>query len=71
MAMTCVYGSGECDGCMRCQTERKNSILGTCEFCGQPVHTYDDRYEFPDDVILHEDCGLDYIQTHYYCKGDF
>ena len=69
MAMICVRGSGECDGCMNCQKDHEDSILGICEFCGQPVHTYDAHYEFPDDVILHDDCVLDYVRKHYYRNG--
>ena len=70
MAMVCVYGSGECDGCMRCQAERRENVIAVCPCCREEVRAYEDRYEFPDGDIVHEDCARDYIREHYYRKGE-
>lgn len=36
MAMTCVTGGRECDGCGNCQ-ENHNSAVGICCDCGEPI----------------------------------
>lgn len=39
MAMHCVYGGRECDGCMRCQPEEK---IYYCPICGGELGGGDD-----------------------------
>lgn len=69
MAMTCINGSRECCGCMACQGPRAGSVLGDCAKCGEPVLTMEDRYEFPDGEIVHEDCALEFIRDNYHIRG--
>ena len=35
--------------------------VGKCAQCGEPVHDYDDYYEFEDGNLVHDDCVLDWI----------
>lgn len=70
MAMVCVTGSRECDGCMACHEPRQNASLGDCAQCGEPVLSGDDRYKFPDGEIVHDDCVLDFIRANYYTRGE-
>lgn len=69
MALTCIMGRGECDGCMDCQEPKTEDVIATCAQCSEPVHSYDDRYELPDGEIVHDDCALDYI-NRYRVRGE-
>lgn len=69
MAMTCIKGSGECNGCMRCQDPRPQDIAGTCPVCDEPVLTGEDRYIFPDGEIVHDDCAMEFIREHFFQAG--
>ena len=68
--MTCVTGCRECDGCMSCQ-ERQNAFesIGQCAWCGEAVRDDDDRFEFPDGTVVHDDCMLPYVEDRYYHRG--
>lgn len=35
--------------------------VGRCAQCGEAVHDYDDRYQFEDGTIVHDECVLDWI----------
>lgn len=70
MAMLCCRGSRECDGCCDCQAEKQDKVAGRCACCGEPVMKYEDRYELPDDDIVHDDCILDYIREHFFKYGE-
>lgn len=70
MAMVCVTGCRECDGCCDCQEPRQEDILGRCSVCGDPVLAYEDRYEFPDGEIVHDDCALEYIRKNFFRAGE-
>lgn len=69
MAMICISGGRECDGCMRCQEQSEPEPIGCCAHCDEPVYSDDDRYEFPDGEIVHDYCAEDYIRAHYYKEG--
>lgn len=34
--------------------------IGVCNHCGEPVLSYDSRYDV-NGVLLHRDCGLDWL----------
>ena len=34
--------------------------IGVCEFCGEPVLSYDDYYNV-DGKLIHGECGLDWL----------
>ena len=41
---------------------REAPTIGICEHCGQPIYEYEDYYCIDDmDVLLHDDCGLDWL----------
>lgn len=67
MAMICVSGCRECDGCMMCQSQ--GATVTTCAECGEPIYEGEDYYNFPDDEAVHDDCVLDYIREHYLIRG--
>lgn len=69
MAMVCISGAGECDGCMKCQGPSQEPVAGICGWCGEPVFTTEARYEFPDGNVTHDDCVLDFINKHYRKMG--
>ena len=69
MAMACVNGARECDGCGRCWETGHGETVGTCPQCGQAVLSCNDRYELPDGEIVHDDCLADYAREHYYRAG--
>lgn len=58
MAMHCVSGSRECDGCMKCY---EGAHIGNCENCSDPILAGEDHYNI-DGVILHEDCLWDWAE---------
>lgn len=70
MAMICVHGSGECDGCMKCQPEHEPNVVGFCVHCGEPIYSDENRYEFSDVETVHDECAVEYIREHYYRKGE-
>lgn len=53
MAMTCVNGAKECDGCMRCQGQ--GDAL-KCPVCGEELSIFDTVYVQNDEVIGCEHC---------------
>lgn len=61
MAMACIHGDRECDGCMMCQAEPKK--IGICASCGAPIYEGDDRYRFWE-ALIHADCLLEWV-TNY------
>lgn len=70
MAMTCIHGARECDGCMACQEPGHGSVLENCAQCGEPVSSGESRYQFPDGEIVHEDCAMDFIRANYHIQGE-
>lgn len=44
-------------------------IAGECAQCGEPVYLAEDRYEFPDGDIVHDDCMIEFVRDHYYRNG--
>lgn len=63
MAMICVSGARECDGCQRCIKEPEE--LGICSVCGEPITTDCDRYQFEGDEMIHDDCLLDWARKYF------
>ena len=57
MALTCVSGGRECDGCQDCFPEPP--VIGTCEACRAEIHAGEDHYNIEGD-LLHDDCLLDW-----------
>lgn len=57
MAMICVNGCRECDGCGACQKDP--APLGYCVTCGEAIVFGDDYYEI-DGELIHEDCLTDW-----------
>jgi hypothetical protein len=39
----------------------EESSLGVCEHCGKDIYSDSDYYEL-EDVLVHDDCILDYIR---------
>ena len=56
MAMTCINGAKECEGCGNCIDEEH---IGNCENCSEPIFKGEEHYEI-DDILLHEDCLYDW-----------
>lgn len=46
-----------------------NPIAGECALCGEPVYLAEDRYEFPDGEIVHDDCMIEFVRDHYFQHG--
>lgn len=67
MAMICVSGCHECDGCMMCQIQ--DEMVATCGERGEPIYEGEDYYKFSDGEAVHDDCVLDYIREHYLIRG--
>ena len=61
MAMTCINGAAECDGCMKCQKDPV--IIGHCFNCGEELAEGDDHYDI-EGVLLHEDCLHDWAKQY-------
>lgn len=61
MAMLCVNGARECDGCMACQEEPKE--IGPCEYCGAPVCEGDEYYDIHGELV-HWDCLRDWAKMY-------
>ena len=61
MAMACVTGGRECNGCGCCQPEAE--IVGKCAACGEPVFADEDRYNVEGEFI-HEDCLHDWAAKY-------
>ena len=47
----------------------KADILDMCAWCGEAVRDDDDRFEFPDGTVVHDDCMLPYVEDRYYHRG--
>lgn len=62
MAMICVSGCRECDGCGRC--EKESEVIGYCAHCDEPIYEGEDYYDIEGDVILHEDCLTDWARQY-------
>ena len=65
----CKYHVKECTGCLKCQEISASEIVGRCAWCGDDVHTWDDRFVFPDGAVVHDDCVIEYIYKHYRLPG--
>lgn len=66
MAMICVTGGSECDGCCRCHIEPRT--VAVCDVCHEPIYVGDDHYSIEDETI-HEDCLHDWAKQ-YFVRGD-
>ena len=53
MAMTCVTGGSECDGCMTCRGEEKRAV---CPRCGNEVPDKLYYSNYIDKVVGCDDC---------------
>ena len=54
---------------MKCQETPDEEIVGKCGWCGDNVHTWEDRFVFPDGSVVHDDCVIEYIYKHYRLPG--
>lgn len=54
MALGCVHGSRECNGCMRCQYVKRYKV-GNCEHCSDVIYKDDNYYDI-DGEMVHYDC---------------
>ena len=61
MAMYCVKGKGECDGCMACQVSEE---LATCAECHEPIEYGEAHYNFGGGELIHEDCLHDWADKY-------
>ena len=43
---------------------REPEVIGECSFCHEPIYCYEDHYNIDDEVILHEDCGMDWLNQY-------
>lgn len=62
MALKCITGFKECDGCMNCQADMEYEAI--CEQCGCPIFFGDAYYELPGKIIIHEDCLKDFAKPY-------
>lgn len=62
MAMGCIYGGRECDGCMRCQKEPRS--IGACSACGEPITTDDEFYYNIEGELVHDDCLREWAEKY-------
>ena len=60
MAMTCINGARECDGCGACLPDP--AVIGKCAGCHDDIHVDEDFYDLPDEILLHEDCLRDWAK---------
>ena len=61
MAMICVNGCRECDGCGACDVKNSSTI---CAWCGEPISQNENHYNFDGDIV-HYDCMRDYVQENF------
>ena len=61
MAMICVNGARECNGCMHCQDVVEGMAL--CEYCEEPIYENDDHYDI-DGIKIHWDCLRDWAEQY-------
>ena len=54
---------------LRLANRRKADVLDMCAWCGEAVRDDDDRFEFPDGTVVHDDCMLPYVEDRYYHRG--
>lgn len=45
-------------------------IAGECALCGEPVYLAEDRYEFPDGEIVHDDCMIKFVRREFFKDGE-
>lgn len=57
--MALIHMTGNCE----CKS------LGLCAQCGEVVSYDEDRYEFPDGNVVHDDCMLAFVEDEYYRRG--
>ena len=60
MAMICVSGGRECDGCMACKA---SNAVGICEGCGMRIYEFEDYYDINGELV-HEECLLDWAAQY-------
>lgn len=52
MALTCISGGRECDGCQECQ---EREVIETCIVCHEDIYCEDDYIDI-EDGFIHADC---------------
>lgn len=62
MALLCVNGLKECDGCMKCRDEKVYEAI--CTQCRRPIFLGEARYELPRDIVIHTDCLDDWAKKY-------
>lgn len=68
MAMVCVKGCRECDGCGAC--EREPEGIGVCEYCGETIYAYETHYDIYGELV-HEDCLREWAEEHKKNGGNY
>lgn len=58
MAMVCINGVSECEGCMKCYKENQ---IGNCEQCSEPIFEGETYFDF-DGELVHEGCLKDWTE---------
>ena len=43
-------------------SNREAKTIGECSCCHEPIYEYEDHYNIDDEILLHDDCGLDWLQ---------
>ena len=61
MAMSCIHGGKECDGCMACWNEP--APIGECAYCHEPIYAGEDHYDIEGELI-HEDHLVDWASKY-------
>lgn len=52
MAMICVSGCRECDGCGMC--DKESEVIGYCVVCDEAIYAGEEYYGFDGDLV-HDD----------------
>ena len=52
--------------CWDAEQERKRErcCRGRCTHCGEDVYDYDDYYDIEGDILLHDDCLIDWAAQY-------
>ena len=54
MAMACIHGGKECNGCMACEGESKDVIFAYCSRCDFPIFEGQDYLEYGEYIFCEE-----------------